>query len=64
LQERESPVGFAAIDFQRVRQVAGGPGNGSLGVLEEAKGGVCGDCREKTGGRFGASRGGHSVTLS
>ena len=64
LQERESLLGFAAIDFQRVRQVAGGPGKGALGVLEEAKGGVRGDCREKAGGRFSASRAGHFVTLS
>ena len=64
LQERESPLGFAAIDFQRVRQVAGGPGQGALGVFEEAKGGLRGDCREKAGGRFGASRAGHPVTLS
>jgi hypothetical protein len=64
LQEREGLLGFAAIDFEGVRQVADGPRKGALGVLEEAKGGVRGDGRKCVGTILVLARGRHAVTLS
>ena len=60
LQEPEGLVGFTAIDFQRVCEVAGGPGQCAFGVSEKAEGGLGGQ-----GGYGGAlAFGGHGSTLT